>query len=165
MRFLLGQKDLSGTNAERRVKEVIAKGSAATQVYDLKEGTKKFNANGKRYNAEQLAYVGEELKEMIHYFGYAKVSSDPENFTGFFNYEEEDPELLRTYKAFEAHRENSIDWVCSLNDDELNTFQYQLADKSKEVDIMNFATSEKACRAIGHYSQNLLYKRSVTHCD
>jgi len=26
MRFLLGQRDLSGTNAERRVKEVIAKG-------------------------------------------------------------------------------------------------------------------------------------------
>ena len=45
------------------------------------------------------------MKEMLHFFGYAKVSSDPDNFTGFFEYEEEDPELIRNYKAFEAHRE------------------------------------------------------------
>ena len=105
MRFLLGQRDLTGTNAERRVKEVIAKGASATIVYDLKEGTSKFNSNGKRYNKTQKAYVGEEMKEMLHYFGYAKVSSDPDNFTGFFEYETEDPEILRHYKGFEAHRE------------------------------------------------------------
>ena len=52
-----------------------------------------------------MAYVGEEMKEMLHFFRYAKVSSDPDNFTGFFEYEEEDPELIRNYKTFEAHRE------------------------------------------------------------
>ena len=51
MRYLLGQKDLTGTNAERRIKEVMAKGESATKIYDLKEGTKKFNANAQRYNA------------------------------------------------------------------------------------------------------------------
>ena len=112
----------------------------------------KFNANGKRYNHEQKAYVGEEMKEMLHFFGYAKVSSDPENFTGFFEYPEEDPEMLRQYKGFEAHREQTIDWVASLNDQELNNIQYLLSDPAKEVDIMNFETSEKACRAIAHYS-------------
>ena len=30
MRFMLGEKDISGTNAERRIKEVLAKGKGAT---------------------------------------------------------------------------------------------------------------------------------------
>ena len=30
MEFILGERDLTGTNAERRIKEVIAKGSSAT---------------------------------------------------------------------------------------------------------------------------------------
>ena len=30
MRFLLGKKDLTGTNAERRIKEVLAMGQGAT---------------------------------------------------------------------------------------------------------------------------------------
>ena len=71
-----------------------------------------------------MAYIAEEMKEMIYYFGYAKVKREPANLTGFFNYSEEDPELIRNYKAFEAHRAQTIDWVCSLNDDELNSFQY-----------------------------------------
>jgi hypothetical protein len=45
MRFFLGVKDLTGTNAERRVKEVIALGHEATQgTYKLKSTTSKFNA-------------------------------------------------------------------------------------------------------------------------
>ena len=36
MRFLIGKRDISGTNAERRVKEVIAKGHKATITFDLK---------------------------------------------------------------------------------------------------------------------------------
>ena len=71
-----------------------------------------------------MAYIGEEMKEMLHYFGYAKVSSEPDNFTGFFEYEEEEQELIKNYKAFEAHREQTIDWVCSLNDAEMSTFKY-----------------------------------------
>lgn len=64
------------------------------------------------------------MKEMLHFFGYVKVASDPDNFTGFFEYEEEDPEMLRQYKGFEAHREQTIDWVCSLNEREMSTFHY-----------------------------------------
>ena len=39
MKFLLGEMDLSGTNAERRIKEVLAMGSKATQTYSLKDTT------------------------------------------------------------------------------------------------------------------------------
>ena len=52
MRFLVGRRDLSGTNAERRVKDQIQKGANAIKTYDLKEGTLKFNSNAKRYNQE-----------------------------------------------------------------------------------------------------------------
>ena len=65
MRFLLGQRDISGTNAERRVKEVIAKGHKATISFDLKQGTTKFNSNASRYTEAQLKYIAESY---IYYF-------------------------------------------------------------------------------------------------
>ena len=40
MRFLTHLKDLEGTNAERRIKEVIAKGQKATQTYELKDSSR-----------------------------------------------------------------------------------------------------------------------------
>ena len=40
MKFILGERDLTGTNAERRIKEVMAMGSAATVTYSLKDTTR-----------------------------------------------------------------------------------------------------------------------------
>ena len=59
MRFLLGKKDITGTNAERRVKEVIAKGKSATKVYTIKDSTLKFNPNAHRYTEKQKAHIAE----------------------------------------------------------------------------------------------------------
>jgi len=39
MRFLTHLKDIEGTNAQRRIKEVLAKGKSATQTYSLKDTT------------------------------------------------------------------------------------------------------------------------------
>ena len=76
MRFFLGVQDITGTNAERRVKEVIAKGHGATaKTYRTKTTTLKFNSQGKRYNEEQMNHIKERLSEMIHVFGYAKHES------------------------------------------------------------------------------------------
>jgi len=50
MRFMIGEKDISGTNAERRVKEVIALGADATRTYKLKNTTNKFNGSAHAYN-------------------------------------------------------------------------------------------------------------------
>ena len=44
MRFIFGIKDLAGTNAERRIKEVLAMGHDATKSYPVKEGNKIFNS-------------------------------------------------------------------------------------------------------------------------
>ena len=87
MSFLLGVRDLSGTNAERRIKEVLAMDQRATQTYSLKDSTKRNNGNAHRYTPEQLAWVGENLKEWLYFFGYAKVPQDPDNNTGFFEYD------------------------------------------------------------------------------
>lgn len=73
MQFMLGVDDISGTNAERRVKEVIAKGAGATVTYALKDTTKKYNGNASKYSPEQHAWIKENFGEMLHFFGYAKV--------------------------------------------------------------------------------------------
>ena len=52
MSFLLGVKDLTGTNAERRIFEVLSMGKSATRVYDLKQSTLRFNSNVHRYTQE-----------------------------------------------------------------------------------------------------------------
>jgi hypothetical protein len=73
MKFLLNVTDISETLAEQRIKDVIAKGKDATVLYKLKDNTRKLNTNMHRYSAEQLAYVKEHMKEIIHYFGYASL--------------------------------------------------------------------------------------------
>ena len=45
MSFLLEQKDLTGTNIERRIDEVVAKGASAAQTYKLKATTGQFNVH------------------------------------------------------------------------------------------------------------------------
>jgi len=95
MSFLLGKKDLAGTNAERRIQEVLAMGQGATRVYDLKETTRRFKSNHHRYTQAQLDWIGDNMKEMLHFFGYAKLPEDPENMTGFFEFSGEDTELTR----------------------------------------------------------------------
>ena len=50
MKMIIGVNDLTGTNADRRIDDVIAKGSKATQTYSLKSNTGKFNANAHLYN-------------------------------------------------------------------------------------------------------------------
>ncbi|MFO0005115.1 MAG: hypothetical protein ACK559_28700, partial [bacterium] len=53
MKLLLNLDSLEGTNGQRRVDEVIAKGKNATVVYKLKDNTKFPNKNAALYNEEQ----------------------------------------------------------------------------------------------------------------
>ena len=71
MRYLLQMETLEGTNAQRRVDQVIAQGQSATKVYNLKDTTRTFNANRKFYTDEQVSYITDQLKEMITFFDYA----------------------------------------------------------------------------------------------
>lgn len=113
LKFLLGIRDLTGTNAERRIREVLAMDKASTQTYTLKESTRRNNANAHRYTGDQLAWVRDHLKEMIHFFGYAKVAADPENMTGFFEYAGSDSETSgQDYRGWLRQNEEMIEWTC-----------------------------------------------------
>jgi len=53
MMFLTNRNDITNTNAERRVDDVIGMGSKAHTSYKLKENTTKFGQNTKMYTEEQ----------------------------------------------------------------------------------------------------------------
>ena len=57
MRFILGVDDIKGTNAERRVNEVVKLGHDATKTYPVKESSKQFNSAARRFNDEQISDV------------------------------------------------------------------------------------------------------------
>ena len=165
MRFMLGTSDLTGTNAERRIKEVLAMGSGATQTYSLKDSTKKNNANAHRYTEEQLAWVRENMSEMLHFFGYAKLPQDPENNTGFFDYDGSDPELTRQYKGWQAQNAGMVDWACQLTDGDLENYRYRLSDPAKEVPLMTWASSTKATKAIMNFYEKKMYNTHYENID
>ena len=157
MKFFLGEVDLSGTNAERRVKEVIAKGAQATVTYQLKDTTRKYNSNARLYTEEQQEWIKEEFKDMVHFFGYAKVPQDPENVTGFFEYDGSNEQLNDMYRGYERHNEETLTWVHDMTDDELAKCKYQLSDKSKEVPLLDFDSNTRATLSTHNYFEKIYY--------
>ena len=53
------------------------------------------------YNPEQTAWIKEHFKEMLHFFGYAKLPQDPENPTGFYEFDGSDEAMNSIYKGYE----------------------------------------------------------------
>ena len=108
MGYLFEQRDLSGTNTERRIDEVIAKGSSASTLYRLKTTTGQFNAHASKYSPELKKFVQDTLKDHIYYFGYANVEENP---TGFFEFEQHAPEDLAKFNQYLTDREAAFDHV------------------------------------------------------
>ena len=107
--FILGEKDLIGTNAERRVDQIVAMGKKASITYNLKATTGQLNIHENCYTPELRQYVQHELAEAIYYFGYAKV--DSQNPTGFFEFETHQPEHLASYKKFKIESQSCLDEI------------------------------------------------------
>ena len=103
---------------------------------------------------------------MLYFFGYAKSSlDDTPNFTGFFEYDAAtDAEQAVNYMAHTRLTNSVLEWVPTMSPAMLEEFQYQLTDKSKEVNILDFATTGKAGEAINDWSERKLYKKSFTNC-
>lgn len=165
MRYISNQYDITGTNGERRVQEVLAKGQAATQTYELKDTSKKFNNSMQYYTDAQIEFAKRELKDMLYFFGYAKPHYDKDNKTGFFEFDKEtDQAMAGTYKQHQNVSESVIEWVSTMGPDLLREFQYQLGDKNKEVELLSFATTAEAGKAINDWSERQLYGKSYTNC-
>ena len=99
---------------------------------------------------------------MNHFFGYAKVPQDPENVTGFFEYDGSDDELNRSYMGWRQQNEDMVNWVCQLTDEDLANYRYQTSDPQKSVPIIKFLDAGKAFRASKHYYEKKLYDGQVT---
>ena len=70
--------------------------------------------------------------------------------------------MQKTHKGYLQQNDNMVDWVCSMNEEEAAEIKYQLSDKSKEVDLVSFESSDKACRPMKDYNEKLLYGKSWT---
>ena len=111
--FMLDVETLEGTNAERRIDQVIEMGSAATQTYKLKKTTGSFNTHLHRYTPEQLAFIQETLGEYLYFFGYAKHPEE-ENETSFFDFGEDQTHVDKHY-GFQKVNQDSMNEVTSEN--------------------------------------------------
>ena len=112
MQFFTGLSSLEGTNAQRRINEVLALGDKATQTYELKDSSKKFCSAIKYYSASQIDLVKSELEDMLYFFGYAKSHLDPANITGFFEFDKEtDVKHEQNHYGFKKTSTQVAEWV------------------------------------------------------
>lgn len=107
MKFLLDVDDLSGTNCERRINEVIGMGKEASQSYKLKATTGKFNVCKDKYTKEMIEYIKETNADLLYYFGYANHPTE-NNPTAFFTFENHKQENLDKYYGFRKDNEKYV---------------------------------------------------------
>ena len=108
MKYLLDLDDISGTNAQRRVDQVIDMGAASSQTYKLKSTTGKFNNAKGRYTDAQIKLIQEMNADHLYYFGYANHPTE-ENKTAFFEFNEHKKEHLDKYYGFRKDNQKFVD--------------------------------------------------------
>ena len=89
--FVMDVPSIEGTVLEDRIKQQVAEGGSKKTIYKLKASTtgNSLSKNNFMYNEEQIALMKTELKEYLHYFGYAQ-NETKDSPTGFFEYTAED---------------------------------------------------------------------------
>lgn len=110
MSFLLEEKDLNGTNVERRIDDIVAQGSSAAQTYKLKSTTGQFNVHQAKYSVEQKQFIQDTLGSQLYYFGYANCNDNP---TGFFEFPEHSAENLALHDKFRADSADALNFITS----------------------------------------------------
>jgi len=103
-KYLLDLDDLKGTNAERRLDQIMAMGSGAASTYATKTTTGKFNAHASKYTPAQVELIQTLNADHLYYFGYANHPTE-ENSTAFFNFKDHKPEHLAKYYGFKKDNE------------------------------------------------------------
>ena len=91
--FLLDVESLEGTLCEQRIKESTATGFATKTAYALKSTSTNLCRNRYMYNSELIAYMREELADLIAFYGYNR------GHTCFF-YGVESANVTETYAQF-----------------------------------------------------------------
>mmetsp|Transcript_15956 Transcript_15956/g.24712 ORF Transcript_15956/g.24712 Transcript_15956/m.24712 type:complete len:186 (-) Transcript_15956:184-741(-) len=69
-KFILASDDLDGSVIEKRIGDVINKGG--NFLYKPRAAGGGFHKHEDKLTSEQMAYLREQLKPLLHYFGYTK---------------------------------------------------------------------------------------------
>lgn len=107
--FLLETKDMNDTNCQRRIESVVGDGERTGITYKLKSTTGKFDAHRYRYSEKQIEYIKENLKEILHFFGYT-TNSEEDNPTAFFDFGD-DIQYKYKYMGFKKANQVCLDKV------------------------------------------------------
>lgn len=113
MKFLLGVPDLKGTNAQRRIEQIVAD-KGASQPYRLKATTGKFNIHAPKFNKEQIEAIKDANANLLYKFGYSNHPQE-QNKTAFFDFAQHKPEHLADYYGFRKINEETLKMVCDPN--------------------------------------------------
>ena len=103
------------------------------------------------------------MKEMLHFFGYAKVPSDPDNLTGFFDYSgEEESQITRQYKGWRIQNTDMVNWSCQLTDHDLEQIQFKMQDPRKDIKFF-YGEAYRTKKMILHYYEKQIYNKVSEH--
>ncbi len=107
MKFLLDIDSIEGTNAQRRINEVVALGAQASSTYKLKATTGKFNINKHKYTDAQIKLIMDQNADFLYYMGYSNHPTE-ENKTAFFDFPTHTKEHLDMYYGYRKDNEKFI---------------------------------------------------------
>ena len=110
-KFMLGMENIDGTNVERRIDEVVAMGSKASQTYVLKATTGQFNMNAQRYTKEQMDFIKQEMGDLLYFLGYSNF--DEKSMTNFFTFESHTEDHKGLHNGFRRANAESLAEVCA----------------------------------------------------
>lgn len=88
-RFFLNVPSLEGTVVEKRIKDTCAEGYAKKAIYELKTTNQKENLSRNKhcYSDEDIAFIKREIRELLHFYGYASNPME-HNPTAFFDFDD-----------------------------------------------------------------------------
>jgi hypothetical protein len=107
-----------------------------------------------------LEFIKEEMKDIIYYFGYAKIAEDPNNVTPFYDYPKTDPELYKKYYGYKELNEQSIGWNAYMTDEERALIQFMCSDPDKSAEVTDFAESDKMAECVMHDAELRLFGKA-----
>ena len=107
-KFLLDLDDLKGTNAERRLDQIMAMGADAAKTYQTKKTTGKFNAHRDKYTDEQIEFIKEKNADLLYYMGYTNHPEQDNTRCAFFTFNEHKEENVKKFFGFREDNQKHL---------------------------------------------------------
>ena len=113
-KFMLDVPNIEGTILESQIAKHGSQKSSTKAIYGLKSNNTELCRSKHMYTEEQIKHIKTELKDYLHFYGYAKDPSDPDQKTGFFSYDDDETSSGPTsaptlpLNGFLAHNERAL---------------------------------------------------------